>query len=166
MRADEFNLSDFLPYRLSVLSSRISKALSKIYGERYGLSIPEWRVLVHVARCEKVSVREIHNCVTLEKPTVSKAVARMEQAGLLAKTTSARDQRLIEIRLTEAGFAVLEGIIPEALAFENDLLSGFSESDARQLSVLVERLHDELDKRPDAPRRSRLDVAGLDDPHD
>lgn len=161
MNPNDFNLSGFLPYQLAVLTSRISRLLSTKYEERFGLSMPEWRVLVHVARCENVSVRDIHNCVNLEKPRVSRAVTRMVEAGLLAKMTSTSDQRLVEIELTEAGQRVLNDIIPEALSFEAQLLEGFSESDIRRFADLMERLHDELDKHPDAPKRSRMDT---DDP--
>lgn len=158
MKPNDFNLSDFLPYKLAVLTARISRLLSTIYEERFGLTMPEWRVLVHVARCEKVSVRDIHNCVNLEKPRVSRAVAKMVEAGLLAKTASSKDQRLVEIELTEAGQRVLDDIIPEALAFEARLLEEFSESEARHFADLMERLHDELDRQPNAPRRSKMDT--------
>jgi len=157
MASSAFNLSDFLPYRLAVLSSRITKMLSKIYGEKYGLTMPEWRVLVHVARREKMSVREIHDSVNLEKPSVSRAVAKLEKTGLLAKTTCAKDHRLVEIELTEAGFEVFNGIAPDALSFEAALLNAFSDAERGQFHTLMERLHDELDKHPDAPRRPRMD---------
>src|ERR1051325_7469505 len=39
-------LEEFLPYRLNVLANLVSQALSRIYVERYGLGVPEWRVLV------------------------------------------------------------------------------------------------------------------------
>src|SRR5882724_10208317 len=39
-------LEDFLPHRLNVLSSLVSLALTRVYGRRYGIGIPEWRVLV------------------------------------------------------------------------------------------------------------------------
>jgi len=148
MKSNDFDLSDFLPYQLAVLAAQISKRLSKVYGEQYGLSVPEWRVLVHVARYDKVSIREIHNCVNLEKPRVSRAVTKLEESGLLAKTVSPRDQRLVELELTEAGLDVLNAIIPEALAFEEGLLSGFSKAEKSQLKTLMQRLHDELDKYP------------------
>lgn len=158
MPAPDFNLSDFLPYRLAVLTARVSKLLASIYEERFGLTMPEWRVMVHVARSEKVSIREIHNCVNLEKPSVSRAVAKLEEAGLLAKATSARDQRLVEIVLTPAGQKVLEALIPEALAVEARLLGALSEGEREQFSELMERLHRELDLNPDAPKRSAKDL--------
>lgn len=153
MNSKDFILDDFLPYQISALSSRLNNLLSKTYSKKYGLSIPEWRVLVHVARRDKMSVRDIHKCVNLEKPAVSRAVAKLETAGLLAKTTSELDHRLVDIQLTKAGFKVLDNITPKALSFEEDLLSAFSHKEKIQLNALMERLHDELDKHPDAAER-------------
>mgnify|MGYP000400965216 CR=1 FL=1 len=158
MKSIDFNLSDFLPYQLAVLTSRVSKVLSTTYEDRFGLSIPEWRVLVHVSQCEKVSIREIHNCVNLEKPRVSRAVSKLVSNGLLDKTTNPHDQRLVEIKLTDEGLQVLQKIIPDALSFEANLLGSFSESDVTQLFELMERLHAELDNHANAPKRSRLDT--------
>ncbi|WP_187429247.1 hypothetical protein ROLI_029200 [Roseobacter fucihabitans] len=160
MASGGFTLSDFLPYKLSVLSSRVTKMLSNVYGEKYGLSTPEWRVLVHVARREKMSVREIHDSVYLEKPSVSRAVTKLEKAGFLAKTTCDKDHRLVEIELTEAGLDVFNGIVPEALSFEAALLGAFSDTERDQLDALLERLHDVLDMHPGATRRPQVDKEG------
>ncbi len=160
MTSDTFILSEFLPYNLSVLSTRSTKMLSKVYGEKYGLSTPEWRVLAHVARREKMSVREIHDSVYLEKPSVSRAVAKLEKAGLLAKTTCDTDHRLVEIELTDAGQKVFAGIVPEALSFEAALTNALSAEERDQLRSLMERLHDALDQHPNATRRPRMDTGG------
>ena len=39
-------LEEFLPYRLNVCASLVTRALSSIYAERYKIGVPEWRVLV------------------------------------------------------------------------------------------------------------------------
>src|SRR5712692_3377659 len=44
--AAPLKLEEFLPYRLNVVASLVSQALSRIYAERYGIGVPEWRVLV------------------------------------------------------------------------------------------------------------------------
>lgn len=158
MTSRDFNLDDFLPYKVAVLSARMNRLLSQAYNEPHGLSIPEWRVLVHVARREKMSVRDIHKCVNLEKPAVSRAVAKLETAGILEKTVNELDHRLVEIQLTDRGVGVLDQITPNALSFEDDLLNGLSEEDRNQLDLLMERLHHQLDKHPDAtPRKPRAD---------
>ena len=93
--AKQFKLSEFLPYRIAVLSERVSRRLSVEYGRTHGLSMAEWRVLVHLQRCGQVSVRDIHNCVNLDKPRVSRAVARLEAEALVKKLDGQGDGRLV-----------------------------------------------------------------------
>ncbi len=137
MASDDFNLSDLLPYRLSVLAAHMSKKLSKVYGHTYGLTTPEWRVLAHVAHREKMSVREIHDSVSLDKPSVSRAVSKLKKAGLLAKSISVRDHRLVEIEITDKGLESFRRIAPEALAFEAAVLKAFSAEEVKQLDYLL-----------------------------
>lgn len=114
-----FDLSSFLPYRLAVLAERVSRRLAAGYGESHGLGVAEWRVLAHLAQAATcVSVRDIHARAGLEKPRVSRAVARLEREGLVAKAAGAGDGRLVAITLTPAGARVLAEILPPALAFE------------------------------------------------
>ena len=39
------NLKEFLPYRLSIVTNRISASFARLYSEKFNLSIPEWRVM-------------------------------------------------------------------------------------------------------------------------
>ena len=153
-----FNLSSFLPYRLAVLSQRISHRLSLEYGRTHGLSVPEWRVLVHLSRCKAVSVREIHNCVNLEKPAVSRAVSKLESAGLVRKVPDRDDSRLVRISLTKVGDTALANILPSATAVEAELLAALSEEELASFNAVIERLHSVLDADPLAKPRSRMDV--------
>ena len=38
-------LESFLPYRLSVLSNRVSAAIAQDYAERFDMTVPEWRTM-------------------------------------------------------------------------------------------------------------------------
>ena len=147
MASDDFSLSVFLPYRLSVLAAQMSKKLSRVYGVPYGLSTPEWRVLAHVAHREKMSVREIHDSVSLDKPSVSRAVSKLEKADLLSKSTSDRDHRLVEIEVTDKGLEVFQQIVPGALAFEAAVLKTFNSEERQKLDDLLTRLQVVLDEQ-------------------
>ncbi|RFU11730.1 MarR family transcriptional regulator [Rhodobacteraceae bacterium W635] len=154
----DFRLAAFLPYRLAVLSERISRRLSRIYEAEAGLSMAEWRVMVHLSRCGAVSVREIHGCVNLDKPRVSRAVGRLEESGLVEKTSSPTDQRLLVISLSAAGRALLDRILPPAIAYESRLLAALSSEDRVALDRIMEKLHRVMDADPEARPRSRLDI--------
>ncbi|MCR9107347.1 MarR family winged helix-turn-helix transcriptional regulator [Marivita sp. XM-24bin2] len=159
MSLDDFHLSTFLPYRLAVLSERVSKRLSVEYGRTHGLAVAEWRVLVHLLRCGAVSVRDIHNCVNLEKPRVSRAVTRLEAEGLVQKTPGAHDGRLVAISLTKKGHAALADILPVATRIEESLTHAVSPDDLKTFFDVMEAMHAVLDADPEAKPRTSLDLA-------
>ena len=118
-----FELTDFLPYQLAVAAGRVSRAFSDRYRAEFGLSIPEWRVLAHLSTADAVSIREIHARVDMDKSKVSRAAARLEQAGLIEKRENPEDRRLLDMRLTEKGHALVARIVPIADAFQVELLA-------------------------------------------
>lgn len=154
MTPENFDLARFLPYQLAHLSERVSKRLSVIYEQDFGLSMAEWRVLVHVARAGSVSVREIHNCVNLEKSRVSRAVTRMQDGGLVKKVENADDHRLVRISLTPKGTEVYQTLIPLVSAVEARLLSDFTPEELGRVNAFMEKLHQALDADPLAKTRS------------
>src|SRR6056297_1094233 len=86
----DFDLGRFTPYRLAVAAEKTSEELARQYHARFGISIPEWRVLVHLAQpidgAETVSVRDIEARVAMEKSKVSRAAKRLEASGHIEKT--------------------------------------------------------------------------------
>ncbi|KAF0174770.1 MAG: MarR family transcriptional regulator [Rhodobacteraceae bacterium] len=118
-----FDLSAFLPYQLAVASSRISKGFADRYRAEFGLTIPEWRVLAHLAQSDQVSVREIHARVDMDKSKVSRAAARLEVQGLIEKRENAEDRRLLDMRLTEKGRDLIARIVPIADAYQAQVIA-------------------------------------------
>lgn len=118
-----FDLAGFLPYQLATAAAQVSRAFAERYRADFGLTIPEWRVLAHLAAAEAVSVREIQARVDLDKSVVSRAVARLTKAGLAAKDDHPTDGRLLDIRLTDEGRALFARIVPVAEAYQADLLA-------------------------------------------
>ena len=160
--ARPFRLPDFLPYRLAVLSERVSRRLSVEYGRMHGLSVAEWRVLVHLQRSGPLSVRDIHLCVNLDKPRVSRAVARLEAAGFVRKGSGQSDGRLVSISLAEAGQAALDDILPVVCDIEARLLAQLTAEEVETLYRAMDKIHSVLDSDPDARPRSRFDRKGAE----
>ncbi|MEZ5668567.1 MAG: MarR family transcriptional regulator [Alphaproteobacteria bacterium] len=121
-----FALDRFLPYRVNVLASRISRRLAAVYEQRFGISIPEWRVLAHLAANQKISVREIFERADMDKSKISRAAANLEGAGLIEKRSNASDRRLLEMSLTDEGRRLFAQIAPLALDYEAQLLDRLS----------------------------------------
>ncbi|MEM1362352.1 MAG: MarR family winged helix-turn-helix transcriptional regulator [Pseudomonadota bacterium] len=155
MSIEEFDLLAFLPYRLAVLSERVSRRLSAEYARLHGLSVAEWRVMVHLLSFQEVSIREICDYANLDKPKASRAVARLEQNGWVRKKSAEGDGRLVAISLTEEGHKVMEDIIPAAKDVERNLLEALSPADHIHLGEIVEKLHAVLDRDPKARPRAQ-----------
>lgn len=115
----EFDLESFTPYRLAVAAKRTSEELARQYRQSFGISIADWRVLVHLAHAgDGVSVRDIERRVALEKYEVSRTAKRLEETGLVAKTAHATDRRLVSLALTDRGRALMAELLPLARAYQ------------------------------------------------
>ena len=143
----EFDLFGFTPYRLAVAAKRTSEDLARQYRDRFGISIPEWRVLVHLAHAGEVSVRDIEARVAMEKYEVSRAAKRLREAGLIARRENPDDRRLIILTLTAKGHAMMSELLPMARAHQAALERRLGAAFA-QLEAGLEELLREPDPKP------------------
>ncbi len=134
------DLDDFLPYLMSVLAGRLSRGLAEVYGARFGISLPEWRVIAHLAQNRNVSVREIHERVDMDKSKVSRAAARLEATGLIEKSVNSDDRRLVELRLTRKGRRLFAEIAPLALAYEREALAALTPAQRSTFRAAIGKL--------------------------
>ena len=133
-------LEQFLPYRLNVLAGLTSSALAQIYAERFGLSIPAWRVIVTLGQYAARTARDMAPDGVMHKSTVSRAVSALEKRGLVVRRPNLEDRREEWLALTLEGRAIYEAVAPEALAVEERLLSVLTPQEQKTLAALIDKL--------------------------
>ena len=133
-------LEHFLPYRLSVLSNRISQALSRLYSDRFGLTILEWRVLAILGRYPGLAANAVARRGAMDKVQVSRAVHRLLANGRLERRLDPDDRRRSSLRLSPEGKRIYRQIIPAAQAFEQGLLAPLTAGEQSSLDDLLTRL--------------------------
>lgn len=138
--SEVLNLESFLPYRLSVLSHTISTTIAKAYESKFGVSIPEWRVIAILGRFPGLSAVEVADRTMLDKVAVSRAVTKLIKSGRIDREFADADRRRSILNLSEEGKQVHDEIAPLALAFELELLQGISAEDLEVFNVVLERL--------------------------
>lgn len=147
-------LEDFLPYRLNVVSSLTSQALSSIYAERYRIGVPEWRVLVTLGQYGVMTGKAIGAHSHMHKTKVSRAVALLERRKLVARRANRADMREAFLSLTPAGRAIYQDLAPIAQEFVARLAEDISAADRaafeRVLTQLIDRAAVLADERPKA----------------
>ena len=137
---DELILEDFLPYRLSVLSHTISTNIARVYEKRFGVSIPEWRVIAILGRFPGLSAVEVADRTLMDKVAVSRAVTKLIKNGRIDREFADADRRRSILNLSEEGRKVHNEIAPLALQFERELLQDISEEDYATYNVILNRL--------------------------
>lgn len=136
----QLQLEEFLPYRLSVLSNRISSEIAELYQSRFEISVTEWRVMAVLGRYPDVSAMEVAERTAMDKVAVSRAVNAMSERGLLEREVHSEDRRRSVLSLSRAGFALYDQIVPLVLDYERKLLSSLSRSEVKRLDLLLDAL--------------------------
>jgi DNA-binding MarR family transcriptional regulator len=138
---EHFLLEEFLPYRLSLLSNRVSEGIARTYRREFGLSVTEWRVIAILGRFPGLAGSEITARGNLDKVAVSRAVGRLQERGLVERIPHDGDQRRQPLRLSEnSGRELFHCIVPRALAYERRLLEAIDDEERETLEGLLERL--------------------------
>lgn len=135
-------LDRFLPYRLSVLSNRISQDIARLYAERFDLSVTEWRVLAVLGRYPGLSAGELAERTAMDKVVVSRAVASLLASGRLKRDTHGRDRRRSVLALSARGTRIYDEVAPLALAYEQRLLAGLDAAERAAFDRLLARLEE------------------------
>ena len=133
-------LEEFLPYRLAVLSHTVSTTIARTYEKRFGLSIPEWRVIAILGRFPGLSAVEVAERTMMDKVAVSRAVTKLIKNGRLDRQFADADRRRSILNLSDEGKQLHDEVAPLALRFERDLLHGISEEDLERFDRVIERL--------------------------
>ena len=158
IRPAALDLFKFVPFRLNRLAAEVSSALSSEYRERYGLDIPEWRVLATLGfRNEACSAQYIAHCTRTHKSTISRAVTALMARQLVERVENAHDRREFQLRMTSKGKALYQQLIPRLLRREQEILSCLSAGERRNFAHLLGKIEKSLDLVQTSKEASRTE---------
>ena len=145
-KGSKLDLFRFVPFRLNRLAAEVSAALSGEYQERYGLDIPEWRVLATLGfRAEPCSAQYISHCTRTHKSTISRAVTALMQRQLIERVENEDDRREFALRMTRKGCALYEELIPRLLRKEREIMSCLTAQERESFALALGKIEKSLD---------------------
>jgi DNA-binding MarR family transcriptional regulator len=148
-------LDEFLPYRLSIVSNRVSEAIATAYVRLFGLKIPEWRLIAVIAEGRGMTQQALGVATRMDKVTVSRAARALVERGLVARHVVDDDRRSHLLSLTATGRALYEQVAPKALELEAAVFDGLSASEQEMLRDVLDRIESAASRVvPDAERTS------------
>ena len=137
-------LKEFVPYLLSITSNAVSGRIALEYRQRFGLSVPEWRVMAVLGDSGPLTQRDLTRQTVMDKVAVNRACQGLEERGLASRQPNAQDGRSHLLELTESGTRMHDEIMPLALEMERRLFSNFAREEVDQFRSLLERVRGEV----------------------
>lgn len=120
---------------------------------RAGLTRPEFDVLGTLRRTgHELTPSEIARETFSSGAAVTKRLKQLTERGLVERRGDTRDRRVAHVRLTDEGRELVDGILPEQLAYETTVLSGTDSDRQRELAELLGELLGQLEGRLGMPR--------------
>lgn len=108
-----------------------------------GLYSSEWTVLNFVAKHDSFPQSDIAAALQIEGAAISKTLSKMEQKGLIARTSS-QDKREKRISLTEKGRELYPLAAQAADNHRSAVLAGLSRDDRRQMLFFIQSMLDHI----------------------
>lgn len=139
-------LERYLPYRLSILSNKVSSLVAQTYKDKFAISVTEWRIMAVLGEHPGISADEISAKTQIEKSILSRAIARLLKRKFIEREVSEEDKRRSIINLSETGLSVYKEVVPLSYQHEKELLQCFTETEQQQFSELIDRLYKHAEK--------------------
>lgn len=133
-------LERFAPYRLSVLSNRVSSSIATTYRDKFALSVTEWRIMAVLGEYPGLAGEEVSHKTQIEKSILSRAIQKLLVRHLITRDVDQDDRRRHVLTLSSLGEEIYSQIVPFSLAYEKRLLACFNEQEQQQFSELIDRL--------------------------
>jgi DNA-binding MarR family transcriptional regulator len=158
--SDIYDSSNYQPSRsIGALLSRVKvEMLSALDRElaqdrrlaALEMSAAQWIIVANLAAGpgEPKSAADLCKVISYDAGAMTRMLDRLEAKGLIRRTRSSQDRRLLKLELTEEGRAAYPRMREIAMSVANRFLRGFTKSEARQLEALLSRMVENAQELP------------------
>ncbi len=143
---DDLHIESYVPY----LVNRAATAMlnySAVEFEQYGLTVPQWRILLTLSQHRECRFGELAKLTSIEPPTLSRLLNAMTKVRWVKRTRIEEDTRSVNVSLTAAGVALFERTIPFAESVNQLYVEGLSESDLAVLRRALATIYGNVQRK-------------------
>jgi DNA-binding MarR family transcriptional regulator len=147
---DIYDSTNYQPRKsIGSLLGRVKVAMMAAFDEEIAadrrlapleLSAAQFSVMASLAGEERKSASDLCRGISYDAGAMTRMLDRLEGKGLIRRSRSPEDRRLVHLELTEEGRAAFPRMREVALAVANRFLRGFTKTEARQLESLLTRM--------------------------
>lgn len=126
------------------LAARLLRTRFDQRARTIALTRPQWRTIVAVRYNEGVMQRELAGILEVAPVTVGRIVDRLEAAGMIERRPDTIDRRANRLYLTPRSGPVFDRLAELGVEEQRIALAGLSAQEQAQLSMLLNRIIDNL----------------------
>jgi DNA-binding MarR family transcriptional regulator len=138
-------LDSFVPFNLGVIFNHVSRDMSRLYRENFGIGLTEGRIIITLATDESMSANDLSGRFGIDKGVMSRSIAKLIKKSLVSARPDPRNARRLILSLTARGHAINERAVPLVYEVQENLLSALSEPDVREIRRLLMLLRHSLE---------------------
>jgi DNA-binding MarR family transcriptional regulator len=136
---DLYDMNEAIGYQLMALMQAMRREVEARMAA-HGLTDSQWKPLWMIKTGRADTSFEIARRLDMDAGAVTRMIDRVEAKGLVERVRSESDRRVVHLRLTKAGEAVVAEVPHVLAAVNNDFLRGFSENEWKQMRKLIARM--------------------------
>ncbi len=131
---------DYPSFRLTLVAKLINRLSAQQLSRDSELSFAEWRVLCRLALTEDTTVRDIAEHAWVDRAEVSRAAARLEQAGLVTRRSNPADERMPIFSATKTGKRLYKSLIAARSRFHSLIGADLDDEERRVLDKALGKM--------------------------
>lgn len=134
-------LEDRVAYQCLLIASRVTRFLTPMWEQEFGLTPITWRALAVVGRFGPLSAKELATYTSTDAFFASRAIEQLVGLKLVSRNPDPKDRRRVSLKLTRKGAAIRNHVERLMGRLEHDILSRVSAGERRHVSKVLAELN-------------------------
>lgn len=107
----------------------------------FNITSEQWSVLSYLHKEDGLYQKQIADCLSKDKPTVTRILDILEKRNLIIRIHDEKDRRKFKIYLTQDGKDVVKQLIPIALKVREKVKENISEAEIETLKIILDKIY-------------------------
>lgn len=138
-KPSNYTMRNSVGYLMRICTNRLLPQMEALFQDQE-LTFSQWTTLVALHDGRIATAGDLAHSICHDAGSLTRLIDQMEKRGLVTRTRSDKDRRVVTIALTPRGRTLVEALAPKVMDFWNGLLSGFRHGEIDTLINLLTRL--------------------------
>lgn len=134
-----YSMRNSVGYLMRMCTNRVLPQMEALFADAE-LTFSQWTTLVALHDGRIKTAGDLAHNICHDAGSLTRLVDEMVSRGLVNRSRSETDRRVVSLSLTARGRAVVEQLAPRVMHFWNGLLAGFTHAEIETLISLLTRL--------------------------